>query len=281
MKGTGTDGACPHEERAPQASGGGSHRFAGGERAYATPRATHASSCRLVPTCSASTRSQPVIERPRISIGYADVLATSASGSSGSTPCRPWCLSAATRAADCTLVETLADIAIRRLDAVDETQVRALAEVLVDAIDSDAGVSFLHPLEPERAQAFWRGVAEDVSAGARALLVAEDEGGIVGTVQLVLRQPENQPHRADLSKMLVHRRARRRGLGAALLEAAERTARECGKTLLVLDTNTGSDAERLYARMGWTRVGEIPDFSIQPRGGLRATTVFYKRLSSG
>ena len=174
--------------------------------------------------------------------------------------------------------ERHAENGIRRLEAIDDAQIAALASVLVDAIDSDAGVSFLHPLEPERAQEFWRGVADDVAGGRRALLVAEDDAGIVGTVQLVLAQPENQPHRADLSKMLVHRRGRRRGLGAALLEAAEETARDCGKTLLVLDTNTGSDAERLYARMGWIRVGEIPDFSIQPRGGLRATTVFYKKL---
>lgn len=167
-------------------------------------------------------------------------------------------------------------ISIRRLGRLDDAQVAELADILVDAIDSDAGVSFLHPLEPERARAFWRGLADGVAAGDRALLVAEDAAGIVGTVQLVLAQPENQPHRADLSKMLVHRRARRRGVGAALLEAAEQTARDCGKTLLVLDTNTGSDAERLYARMGWVRVGEIPDFSVQPRGGLRATTVFYK-----
>ncbi len=170
------------------------------------------------------------------------------------------------------------DFAIRRLETLDEEHVLGLADVLIDAIDSDAGVSFLHPLEPERAQEFWRGVADDVAAGRRLLLVAEDDAGVAGTVQLVLAQPENQPHRADLSKMLVHRRARRRGLGAALLEAAEEAARDCGKTLLVLDTNTGSDAERLYARMGWVRVGEIPDFSIQPRGGLRPTTVFYKRL---
>ncbi len=171
------------------------------------------------------------------------------------------------------------DFAIRRLETLDEEHVLGLADVLIDAIDSDAGVSFLHPLEPERAQEFWRGVADDVAAGRRLLLVAEDDAGVAGTVQLVLAQPENQPHRADLSKMLVHRRARRRGLGAALLEAAEEAARDCGKTLLVLDTNTGSDAERLYARMGWVRVGEIPDCSIQPRGGLRPTTVFYKRLS--
>lgn len=167
---------------------------------------------------------------------------------------------------------------IRRLHALDESHVKDLADLLIDCIDGDAGVSFLHPLSPDRAQAFWRGVATDVTAGARAVLVAEDEHGIIGTVQLVLAQPENQPHRADLSKMLVHRRGRRRGLGAALLGAAEQTARDCGKTLLVLDTNSGSDAERLYARSGWVRVGEIPDFSVQPRGGLRATTVFYKKV---
>ena len=169
-------------------------------------------------------------------------------------------------------------VPIRRLHAVDETQIEELAELLIDCIDGDAGVSFLHPLAPAKAQAFWRGVASDVANGDRALVVAEDDTGIVGTVQLVLAQPENQPHRADLSKMLVHRSARRQGLGAALMDAAEQTARDCGKTLLVLDTNTGSDAERLYARLGWVRVGAIPDFSVQPRGGLRATTVFYKLL---
>jgi GNAT superfamily N-acetyltransferase len=167
---------------------------------------------------------------------------------------------------------------IRRVLSVDDGQMEALAEILIDCIDSGAGVSFLHPLDREKARAFWRGVAAGVEAGERALLVAEDDTGLVGTVQLVLAQPENQPHRADLSKMLVHRRARRRGLGEALLAAAEQTARECGKTLLVLDTNTGSDAERLYARLGWVRVGTIPGYSIQPRGGLSPTTVFYKEL---
>jgi GNAT superfamily N-acetyltransferase len=150
--------------------------------------------------------------------------------------------------------------------------------VLIDCIDGDAGVSFLHPLEPEKARAFWRDVAAGVEAGDRAVLVAEDDEGLVATVQLVLAQPENQPHRADLSKMLVHRRARRRGLGAALLQAAEEMARDCGKTLLVLDTNESSDAERLYARMGWVRVGTIPDYSVQPHGGLRGTTLFYKKV---
>jgi len=125
---------------------------------------------------------------------------------------------------------------------------------------------------------FWRRVADSVTRGERALLVAEDALGIVGTVQLVLDQPENQPHRADVAKMLVRRRARRRGLGAALMRAAEDLARECGKSLLVLDTVTDGDAERLYARLGWQRCGVIPGYALLPKGGLCATTYFYRML---
>lgn len=169
-------------------------------------------------------------------------------------------------------------IVIRRLHSVDEAQVEGLADLLIDCIDGGASVSFMHPLAPAKAQAFWRHVAAGVAAGERALLVAEDDAGIVGTVQLVVEQPENQSHRADLSKMLVHRRVRRRGLGAALMQAAEQVARDCGKTLLVLDTVTGSDAERLYARLGWERVGEIPDFALLSHGGLWGTTMFFKRV---
>ena len=135
----------------------------------------------------------------------------------------------------------------------------------------------MHPLTNERAVAFWRGVANSVAADERALLVAEDELGICGTVHLVLSQPENQPHRAELSKMLVHRRARCQGVGAALLQAAEDMARECGKSLLVLDTASG-EAERLYERQGWTRVGVIPGFALLPQGGLCATTLYYRDL---
>jgi GNAT superfamily N-acetyltransferase len=176
-------------------------------------------------------------------------------------------------------LSTSPGMAIRRLESVDDVQIEALADLLIDCIDGGAGVSFMHPLAPAKAQAFWRRVAAGVVTGERALLVAEDDTGIVGTVQLELDQPENQPHRADLSKMLVHRRARRQGLGGALLHAAEQLARDCGKTLLVLDTNEGSDAERLYAHLGWVRVGTIPDYSFRPRGGgLCGTTVFYKAL---
>jgi GNAT superfamily N-acetyltransferase len=167
---------------------------------------------------------------------------------------------------------------VRRLHAVDDGQLEALADVLIDCVEGGASVSFMHPLARERALAFWRRVAHGVAAGERALLVAEDTAGVCGTVQLVLDQPENQPHRAELSKMLVHRRARRQGLGAALMRAAESTARECGKTLLVLDTASG-DAERLYERMGWVRVGAIPGFALLPHGGLCATTLYYRNLA--
>lgn len=167
---------------------------------------------------------------------------------------------------------------LRRLHTVDDAQIDDLADLLIDSVEGDASVSFMHPLTRDRAVAFWRRVANGVAAGERALLVAEDAQGLCGTVQLVLDQPENQPHRADLAKMLVHRRARRQGLGAALIRAAESMARDSGKTLLVLDAVTGGDAERLYARLGWQRVGVIPGYALFPRGGLCDTTVFYRDL---
>lgn len=172
------------------------------------------------------------------------------------------------------------NMAIRRLSRVTDAEVRALAGVLIDCVDGGASVSFMHPLAMPRALEFWRRVADAVDRGERALLVAEDAAGIAGTVQLVLDLPENQPHRADVSKMLVHRRARRQGLGARLMRAAEELGRTCGKSLLVLDTVTGSDAERLYARLGWERCGVIPGYALLPRGGLCATTYFYHTLDA-
>ena len=168
--------------------------------------------------------------------------------------------------------------AVRRVTAVDDTLVEQLAGVLIDCVDGGASVSFMHPLSRDRAVAFWRRMAHGVAAAERALLVAEDAHGVCGTVQLSFDLPENQPHRADVSKMLVHRRVRRQGLGAALMRAAETTARECGKTLLVLDAVTGGDAARLYERLGWTRVGDIPDYALFPQGGLCSTTVYYRNL---
>ena len=169
---------------------------------------------------------------------------------------------------------------IRRLHAVDAATLSGLADVLVDCVDGGASVSFMEPMTRDKALAFWRRVADAVGSGERALLVAEDAHGVCGTVQLVLDLPENQPHRADLVKMLVHRRVRRQGLGAALIRAAESTALECGRTLLVLDAVTGGDGARLYARLGWQRVGEVPRYALMPRGGYCSTTFFYRDLSA-
>lgn len=168
---------------------------------------------------------------------------------------------------------------IRRLHQVEETQISALSQILVDCVEGGASVSFMTPLSLSRALAFWRRVAEDTAVGKRALLVAEDPQGICGTVQLIFDLPENQPHRADLAKMLVHSRARRQGLGAALMRAAESVAREEKKTLLVLDAVTGGDGARLYEKLGWVRVGNIPNFALYPNGGLCSTTYFYRDLA--
>ncbi|WP_374657061.1 GNAT family N-acetyltransferase [Phenylobacterium sp.] len=166
-----------------------------------------------------------------------------------------------------------------RILSQDEAQARreALVDVLIDCVEGGASVSFMAPLDRASAGRFWDGIAQSVGAGERLLIVAEDEGGVVGTVQVVLDQPPNQPHRGDVSKMLVHRRARRRGLGEALMRAAEDAARAAGKTLLVLDT-ASAEAERLYERCGWTRVGVIPGYALDPDGTPCDTTYFYRRL---
>ena len=149
-------------------------------------------------------------------------------------------------------------VRIRGLEAIDEREVAGLSDVLIDCVEGGASVSFMLPMSRAKAEAFWRGALASAARGERVVLAAEDApGSIVGTVQVIWAQPENQPHRGDLAKMLVHRRARRQGIGAALLAAAERSALEAGKTLLVLDT-ASDDAERLYARRGWQRCGEIP-----------------------
>ncbi|ALM82809.1 N-acetyltransferase [Bordetella sp. N] len=154
-----------------------------------------------------------------------------------------------------------------------------LADVLVDCVEGGASVSFMSPMDKQDALEFWRGVAAGVARGERVLLVARDQAErIAGTVQVVVGQPPNQPHRADVSKLLVHRDYRRQGVGRQLMEAVDQIAAEAGKTLLVLDTETGSDAERLYERAGWQRAGVIPDFALKPHGGLCATTFFYKHV---
>ncbi|MEM5384409.1 GNAT family N-acetyltransferase [Paraburkholderia phymatum] len=171
-------------------------------------------------------------------------------------------------------------IRVRRVAAHEAAQcVDELADVLIDCVDGGASVSFMQPLARDKAVAFWRMIADGVERGERALLVAEDgDGRVVGTVQLVLAQPDNQPHRADVAKMLVHRRARRRGVAQQLMAAADAVARDERKTVLVLDTVTGGDAERLYARAGWQRVGEVPRYALMPDGSFCGTTFYYKHL---
>ena len=169
-------------------------------------------------------------------------------------------------------------VRIRRLQTIGDREIRGLSDVLIDCVEGGASVSFMLPMSRAKAETFWRGAAAGVARGERVVISAEDEtGSIVGTVQVILAQPENQPHRGDLAKMLVHRRARRRGVGAALLVAAERSALAAGKTLLVLDT-ASDDAERLYARQGWQRCGQIPNYALLPDGTPCATTYFFKSL---
>ena len=172
-------------------------------------------------------------------------------------------------------------IQIRRLQVFGEREISGLSEVLIDCVEGGASVSFMLPMTRDKARAFWAKAAESAARGERMIFVAEDSSGaILGTVQLLMDQPENQPHRGDISKMLVHRRARRLGLGAALLTAAEQAAVSAGKTVLVLDT-ASDDAERLYRRQGWQFCGRIPDYALMPDGGLCATHIFYKLLAPG
>lgn len=171
-------------------------------------------------------------------------------------------------------------VTVRRVQPSDAAAcVPALTEILIDCVEGGASVSFMPPMTVEKATRFWMMVARGVEHGERALLVAEDgDGRIVGTVQLLLALPENQPHRADVAKMLVHRRARRRGVAQRLMEAVETTAREEGRSVLVLDAVTDGDAARLYARMGWQRVGDVPNFALMPDGAFCSTTYFYKTI---
>lgn len=172
------------------------------------------------------------------------------------------------------------DVRVRRIGVNEAVAcVDALADVLLDCVEGGASVSFMLPFSRDKALAFWRSVAEGVARNERVLLIAEQgDGRIVGTVQLIVAQPDNQPHRADIAKMLVNRSARRRGIAQKLMNAVDEVARAEGKTVLVLDTVTGGDAERLYARAGWQRVGEVPKYALMPDGEFCGTTFYYKHL---
>ena len=154
-----------------------------------------------------------------------------------------------------------------------------LTDILVSCVNGGASVSFMLPFSPETATAFWLRMAQSVAAGERIVLAAADaQQRLVGTVQLITDQPENQPHRADVAK-LVHQNARRQGLANALMSRLEAIAREQGKSVLVLDTATGSGAENFYVQCGWEKAGEIPRYALMPDGELTATSLFYKFLS--
>lgn len=156
-----------------------------------------------------------------------------------------------------------------------------LCEILVDAVEHGASVGFLAPLGPAEAEGFWRRVGSVVAAGRCALLAAEtDDGAVVGTVLLDMDTLPNQPHRATVSKLLVHSAMRRQGVGEALMAEVERVAGEAGRWLLTLDTATDA-AARLYERRGWSSAGAIPDYALNPDGTLTATTFYWKRLATG
>jgi GNAT superfamily N-acetyltransferase len=154
----------------------------------------------------------------------------------------------------------------------------ALTELLIDAVDSGASVGFLAPLSRAEATVYWQGTVAQIGPHLR-LFAAFDEAGLTGSAQLQPAERPNGAHRAEIAKLLVHRRARRRGLGAALMAHAEREALALGRTLLVLDTRTGDDAERLYRQLGWTEAGIIPRYVRSSAGEMTDTTIFYKHLA--
>jgi GNAT superfamily N-acetyltransferase len=169
-------------------------------------------------------------------------------------------------------------VAVRQIESISARDLDGLCDLLIDCVDGGASVSFMLPMTRAKARAFWTDVGASLARGERALVIAEDATGIVGTAQAVWAEAENQPHRADVAKMLVHRRARRMGVGAAVLAAAERAALAAGKTLLVLDT-ANPDAERLYLRGGWLRVGTVPKYALMPDGPFCGTVFYYKDLA--
>jgi GNAT superfamily N-acetyltransferase len=169
---------------------------------------------------------------------------------------------------------------VRKVDVVSSREMTGLSALLIDCVEGGASVSFMQPMTMAKAVDFWREVAGGVARGERVLVVAEDaEGNLIGTAQAVWPSAENQPHRADIVKMLVLRKARGRGVGGAVLAAVEQAARAAGRTLLVLDT-ASAEAERLYERGGWQRVGIIPKYALLPHGPLCSTVFFYKDLAA-
>jgi GNAT superfamily N-acetyltransferase len=170
-------------------------------------------------------------------------------------------------------------VEVKRLTAQEaRSALDELAGVLVDTVDGGDSVSFMAGFGMDDARAFYESLLPELERGTRVLLAAYVDGELVGTVQLVHAWPPNSQHRADVAKLLVHRRARGRGVGRTLMERLEQEARADGKTLLILDTVTGRAADRLYERLGWTRLGTVPDYARDPDGSFCDTTFFYKHL---
>jgi GNAT superfamily N-acetyltransferase len=168
---------------------------------------------------------------------------------------------------------------IRRLSPVElREQLDALATVLHDCVAGGASVGYMEPFSEEDARSAFEGFVAEAEQGRRLILAAFAEGRLVGTVQVILTLPPNQPHRGEIAKLLVHRSARRRGIAQLLMERAESEARAEGKTLLVLDAVSTDAAARLYSRMGWTTVGVIPGYALYPDGRPCDTTVFWKAI---
>jgi ribosomal protein S18 acetylase RimI-like enzyme len=169
---------------------------------------------------------------------------------------------------------------IRELSAVDvSSHLSALANVLLDCIAGGASVSFMASFSRPEAETFFERISDEVKCGNRILLAAFLNSELVGTVQIITAMPPNQPHRAEISKLLILRSARGQGIATRLMNAVEEASRRAGKTLLVLDTATGSAAEKLYEKLGWVSAGIIPNYALLPGGGFCPTTIFYKQLS--
>jgi ribosomal protein S18 acetylase RimI-like enzyme len=155
-----------------------------------------------------------------------------------------------------------------------------LSEILVEVVAHGGSVSFMHPLEPERANMFWDGALAAAARGERIVLGAWDGEVLAGTVTLLLDCPPNQPHRAEIAKLMTRVSHRGRGIAAALMRAAEEVAVARARTLLVLDTATEGGAAGLYERLGFTLTGEIPDYALKPHGGLTGTLIYWKRIGA-
>ena len=173
--------------------------------------------------------------------------------------------------------ENVPEIAIRPLSATPEVIAR-LGEILIATVAHGGSVSFMHPLAPADAAAFWAGALAAAERGERIVLGAFDGGDLIGTVSLLLDTPPNQPHRAEIAKMMTHPDHRGRGAATALMGEAERRARARGRTLLTLDTATEDGASLFYEKLGFSLAGEIPDFALKPHGGLTGTRLYWKRM---